>query len=113
MFGTANQVKTPVVPAYVNNNTPAKSNAFVGDTSVNNEHQMADSADYWVQSVKPSGEKSQLLELVNNGGKVVAAYIKNGDASIKAGAMLEGVNIVQMQSTRGAYNLINNYRIAA
>lgn len=69
--------------------------------------------DYWVQSVKPSGRESQLLELVNTGGEVVSAYIKKSDNAIKTGSRLQNVGIVQKQSSYGIYNLVNDYQIAA
>ena len=72
-----------------------------------------EASDYWVQSVKPSGKESQLLELVNTGGEVVAAYIKNSDNSVKVGSMLKEVDLVQKQSSYGQYNLVNGYKIAA
>ena len=69
--------------------------------------------EYWVQSVKPSGKESQLLELRNAGGEVVAAYVKKSDNALKTGSRLTGVDIVQKQSSYGLYNLISGYQIAA
>ncbi len=73
----------------------------------------AASPNYRVQSVKPSGKESQLLELVNADGEVVSAYVKNSDKGIKVGALLQGVDMVQKDSSYGQYNLINAYKIAA
>lgn len=73
----------------------------------------ASSFEYLVQSVKPSGKESQLLELVNTTGEVVTAYIKSSDKAVKAGSKLQNVNIVPKQSSYGQYNLISGYRIAA
>ncbi len=71
------------------------------------------SAEYRVQSVKPSGRESQLLQLVGAEGEVISAYIKNGDKAIKVGSALCDVNMVQKQSNYGPYNLINGYKVAA
>jgi hypothetical protein len=70
-------------------------------------------AEYRVQSVKPSGKASQLLELVNADGEVISAYIKNSDEAVLPGSKLQNVDLVQKQSSYGQYNLINGYRIAA
>jgi hypothetical protein len=70
-------------------------------------------SEYRVQSVKPSGKESQLLELINSGGEVVAAYVRNGDRAIRPGLMLKNVDIVRKQSSYGQYNLINGYQLAA
>lgn len=75
--------------------------------------QVVSGYDYLVQSVKPSGKESQLLELVNANGEVVSAYIKNSDKAVKAGSKLQNVNIVPKQSSYGQYNLISGYQIAA
>ena len=68
---------------------------------------------YKVQSIKPSGKSSQVLELVDNNGSTVKAYIKAADQSIKAGAMLNYVQIEVKNSTYGDYNLISSYKLAA
>jgi hypothetical protein len=110
MFGTAaNRTNTPV-PVQ----PPVASEPSA--PTVNNSQPLAINAkdsDYWVQSVKPSGKESQLLELVNTGGEVVAAYVKKSDNALKPGSRLQNVDIVQRQSTYGLYNLISGYQIAA
>ena len=68
---------------------------------------------YKVQSIKPSGKSSQVLELVDNKGGTVKAYIKAADQSIKAGATLNTVQIEVKNSTYGDYNLISSYKLAA
>jgi hypothetical protein len=74
----------------------------------------AKSSDYRVQSVKPSGKKSQLVELVNaSSGEVVSAYIQKSDDAVKAGSTLKEVDIVVKDSSYGQYNMINGYKIAA
>ena len=100
------QHQSPVAPA--NNVTPtpkAADEAPTADAPIDTE--------FRVHSVKPSGKSSQLLELVNSGGEVVAAYVRNNDENIKTGSMLKGVNIVQKQSSYGQYNLVSDYRVAA
>ena len=69
--------------------------------------------DYQVKSIKPSGKSSQLLELVDNNGKIINAYVKNGDKSITAGARLHRVSMEQKNSSYGPYNLLASYEVAA
>lgn len=73
--------------------------------TVNNE--------YKVQSIKPSGKASQVLELIDCKGATIKAYIKAADQSIKAGAKLSNVQIETKNSNYGDYNLISNYKLAA
>ena len=54
-----------------------------------------------------------MLELVDNKGGTVKAYIKAADQSIKAGATLNYVQIEVKNSTYGDYNLISSYKLAA
>ncbi len=83
----------------------AKSSAPSADTGADFE--------YRVQSVKPSGKESQLLELINPHGDAISAYVQRGDKAIQNGAKLKNVNIVQKRSSYGPYNLVNSYDIAA
>ena len=69
--------------------------------------------EYKVQSIKPSGKSSQVLELIDNNGGTVKAYIKAADQSIKAGAKLNNVRIETKNSNYGVYNLISSYQLAA
>lgn len=69
--------------------------------------------EYTVQTIKPSGKSSQVLELVDNNGGTIKAYIKAADTSIKAGARLNDVRIETKNSNYGDYNLICSYRVAA
>lgn len=69
--------------------------------------------EYKVQSIKPSGKSSQVLELVDNNGGTIKAYIKAADQSIKAGAKLSNVRIETKNSNYGDYNLISSYQLAA
>lgn len=110
-FGAvAAQGNTPAAPANTNppsqrpmqNNIPTPAATAPVSASV-----------YWVQSVKPSGKASQLLELVNTTGQVISAYIKSSDKAIKPGSRLQNVAIVPKQSSYGQYNLISGYQIAA
>jgi hypothetical protein len=83
---------------------------------VDNNRQTAATAtgsEYWVQSVRPSGKESQLLELVNADGEAVSAYVQRSDEAIKVGSMLKEVNIVQKQSSFGEYKLVSAYKVAA
>ena len=68
---------------------------------------------YKVQSIKPSGKSSQVLELVDNNGGTVKAYIKAADQSIKEGNILNDVQIEVKNSSYGDYNLISSYKLAA
>ena len=81
-------------------------------SNANNET-AAPANEYKVQSIKPSGKSSQVLELVDNNGGTVKAYIKAADQSIKAGAKLSNVMIETKNSNYGDYNLISSYQLAA
>ena len=70
-------------------------------------------SEYKVQSIKPSGKSSQVLELIGNNGETVKAYIKAADQSIEAGAKLSNVLIETKNSNYGDYNLISSYKLAA
>jgi|GEM_PF-6697043 len=69
--------------------------------------------DYKVRSVKPSGQSSLLLELVNKDGNITAAYIKAGGQEITVGTCLNNVDIERKTGTYGDYNLINTCQVAA
>ena len=73
-----------------------------------------DTADeFKVHSVKPSGQSSQVLELIDSDGNIVKAYIKTSDQSITVGARLRGVQMERKNSHYGEYNLISGYQLAA
>ena len=69
--------------------------------------------DFRVQSIKPSGKSSQVLELEGNDGTITKAYIKAIDQSITTGSHLKNVTLERKNSEYGEYNLINAYQIAA
>lgn len=69
--------------------------------------------DFRVQSIRPSGKSSQVLELIDPRGSKVTAYIQAADKSIQSGAMLRNVRLEQKKSRYGDYNLINAYQLAA
>lgn len=102
-----------VVPAPVNNQAPPAKPLTNSQQPTTVASTQATASEYWVQSVKPSGKESQLLNLVNASGEVVSAYIKNSDKAVKPGSKLQNVNIVPKQSSYGQYNLISGYQIAA
>lgn len=106
MFG-ASQPKAPVVP--VQHQTPSTPSSTTNQLSA----AIPPPSEFCVQSVKPSGKESQLLELVSNNGEVISAYVKNSDKGIKVGSKLRNIAMVQKQSNYGPYNLINGYQIAA
>jgi hypothetical protein len=68
--------------------------------------------DFKVQSVKPSGKSSQVLELVGGNGEVVTAYVKASDHAITTGSRLLKVQMVKKNSDYGEYNLITDYKAA-
>lgn len=78
-----------------------------------NTETTAPANEYKVRSIKPSGKSSQVLELVDNNGGTVKAYIKAADQSIKEGAKLSNVRIETKNSNYGDYNLISSYQLAA
>lgn len=107
MFSVAAaQRNTPATPT--NTNPPQQRPPMQNNTTAG-----ASSNEYRVQSVKPSGKASQLLELVNPAGQVISAYIKVSDKAVKPGSKLQNVSIVPKQSSYGQYNLISGYQIAA
>lgn len=69
--------------------------------------------DFQVQSIRPSGKSSQVLELIDPSGGKVKAYIQAADQSIKSGAWLRNVRIERKNSRQGDYNLISAYQLAA
>ena len=113
IFGNVNQGNTPTTKQ--NNTSATAGKKATPKSSAANDKQSNSSAnpDYRVQSVKPSGKESQLLELVNDNGEVIPAYVKNSDNAIKVGSMLRNVDLVQKQSSYGQYFLVNGYKIAA
>ena len=107
----SNQARTP---APVQQQPAQQQPQPTQQTSKNQQPAVVTAAsDYWVQSVKPSGKESQLLELVNEGGEVVSAYVRKSDKAITTGSRLQNVNMVRKQSSYGQYNLIDGYRVAA
>lgn len=71
------------------------------------------SYDYKVQTIRPSGKSSQVVELVDRNGGMVKAYIRAVDQSIKTGTCLNNVEIERKRGNYGDYNVINGYQIAA
>jgi hypothetical protein len=69
--------------------------------------------DFKVQSIKPSGKSSQVLELIDGNGGLTKAYIKSVDQSIVSGSRLRGVHMERKNSDYGEYNVINAYQVAA
>ena len=69
--------------------------------------------DYEVHSIRLSGKSSQVLELVDNNGDMIKAYIRAADKSIKTGVRLCNVHIEKKKNNYGEYNLISAYQIAA
>lgn len=69
--------------------------------------------EFKVNSIKPSGKSSQILELVSGNGEIVTAYIKSGNQSIVTGSRLRGVQMERKKSDFGEYNLITAYQAAA
>jgi hypothetical protein len=85
------------VPENVNEAQPPESSAY----------------DYTVQSVKPSGKSSQMVEFIDGNGGVIMAYIKTGDKAIVTGSRLRRVQMERKSSDFGEYNLISEYQLAA
>jgi len=113
IFGNAPAQPRPsrfVRPAATAETAPASASENPGQTAQTTENP---ALDFKVQSVKPSGKSSQILELVGNDGGVVTAYIKAGDTSIVSGSHLQGVKMERKESEYGPYNLITSYKAAA
>ena len=116
IFGSTPEQQAAPVPAA----PPAKtaptsaappSSAALADTST--ASLVENSAnDFKVQSIKPSGKASQLLELIGGTGEVITAYIKASDQVIAVGSHLRGVQMERKNSSFGEYNLITDYKAA-
>lgn len=65
-----------------------------------------------IQSIKPSGGTSQLLELCDGNGEITSAYIRAGGQGIALGALLRNVKITSKTGNQGKYNLIDSYDAA-
>ena len=68
---------------------------------------------YKIQSIKPAGGESHLLELLNNTGKITAAYIQTIGKGIAVGSHLRNVELEQKKASFGNYHLITKYELAA
>ena len=130
IFGDAsNKNAAPATPSPKQQDTPAdaplvqqqqapptqQSPAQSTPVSANANTQPSDTPanDFKIQSVKPSGKSSQVLELLSGNGDVVKAYVKAGDRAIAPGSRLRGVQMEKKQSSYGEYNLICDYQVAA
>jgi hypothetical protein len=100
-------IPSAVPPAKQSPAGSAPNNTNDGQSAENNVY------DFKVQSVKPSGKSSQVLELVDSNGVTVKAYIRAVDQSIKAGTRLNKVQMERKSSDYGEYNLISAYNLAA
>jgi len=101
------------VPRPATKDTPVEQQAPDADKQQPAESAVPAAYDYKVRSVKPSGQNSQLLELIDKNGKVTAAYIKAGEKTIAVGSCLSDVDIERRNGTYGEYNLINACKLAA
>jgi hypothetical protein len=101
------------VPNPAPEDTPAEQEQPHADNQQPAEPAKPIAYDYKVRSVKPSGQNSLFLELVDKGGKVTAAYIKAGEQTITVGSCLNNVDIQRKNGTYGEFNLINTYQVAA
>jgi hypothetical protein len=91
-------------------NTPPSNITNIGQPAEQPSDKPAN--DFKVQSVKPSGKSSQVLELIDGGGKKITAFIRASDSSIVAGSRLRKVQMERKNSDYGAYNLITKYEAA-
>ena len=92
---------------------PQQQGAAPGAPTTQGSRQTPPSYDFQVQSIRPSGKSSQVLELIDPSGGKVKAYIQAADRSIKSGARLRNVRIERKNSSYGDYNLISAYQLAA
>ena len=105
---TASTRQTQAAPAANSRQTQAT------NTAANTGQFAASPAyDYQVRSIRPSGKSSQFLEMVDQRGGVVKAYIRATDQSIKAGTCLNNVQLEKKNGNYGEYNLISAYQLAA
>jgi hypothetical protein len=65
-----------------------------------------------IHSVKPSGKESQLLELCDNNGEIISAYVKLGVEGIAVGAHLRNVKIEQKSNAYKKFNMLTQYEVA-
>lgn len=106
----ANARQTQAAPAA---NTRQGQAAPTANTANARQAAASPAYDYKVRSIRPSGKSSQFLEMVDNRGGVVKAYIRATDQSIKAGTCLNNVRIEKKNGNYGEYNLISGYQLAA
>ena len=68
---------------------------------------------YKIQSIKPAGGDSHLLELLNNTGKITSAYTQAIGKGVTVGSYLRNVELEQKKASFGSYHLITKYELAA
>ena len=113
IFGAVNNtnISTPANTANITSSPTAINSQVPVDANIAQPPEPL-TYDFKVNSVKPSGHSSQLLELVSNNGEIIKAYIKKSDQDISTGTRLCGVQMERKNSNYGEYNLISNYKIA-
>jgi len=88
----------------------------VPQPAAGNEHEKPATGkvvEFKVQSIKPAGEGSKLLELHGNDGKITSVYIKPGEDGISVGTQLRNVKIETKSNSYGKYNLLSHFEVAA
>lgn len=65
-----------------------------------------------IHSVKPSGKESQLLEMCDDGGEIVSAYVRLGVKGIAAGAVLRNVKIEEKSNAFKKFKMLAQYEVA-
>ena len=104
---------SPATQTQASNLAQAPAAQTPAQTNTSTEQPPVESADdFKVQSVKPSGKASQVLELICGNGEVITAYIKAGDNAITVGSSLRDVQMERKSSSYGEYNLITEYKAA-
>jgi hypothetical protein len=94
--------------------TPSPSPAIPTENERVSETANSCDFDYKVISAKTSGKASQLLELVDGNGELIAAYIKKSDSqTITSGTHLRNVEMIRKEGSFGSYNLINTCEMVA
>ena len=112
LFGTKPNTQGASAGAPAKQKPPAPAPAPAPANKSTEQSPEQPSSDFKVESVKPSGKSSQVLELIGGGGKKVKAYIRASDSSIVAGSRLRNVQMERKNSDYGEYNLITGYEAA-
>jgi hypothetical protein len=100
-----NTLNQPTQPLPQSPASPAPENAQTPPAVIPPGH-------FKIHSIKPSGKESQLLEMYDNNGEIISAYVKLGVEGIAVGAYLRNVKIEQKNNAYKKFNMLAQYEVA-